>query len=74
MTKEEFKERVSNLINELDEQTKHKSLTLSKQPSETWSEVGRQAWCVGWLEGQINIANRVRTILAEFADWKIVGE
>jgi hypothetical protein len=67
MTKKEFKERVSKLVDEIDEQTKHKNLTLSKQPPETWSEGERHAWCVGWQEGQINIANRVRTLLAEFA-------
>ena len=64
---EQFKERMSKLVTDLDEQTAHKSLTLSKQPPETWSDGERHAWCVGWQEGQINIANRVRAILAGLA-------
>jgi len=66
MEETEFKALVNQLVEAIDERTKHRSLTLVKQPPESWSSAERQSWCVGFQEGQITIANAVRSFVAEF--------
>jgi hypothetical protein len=66
LDEEEYKARVNKLVDAIDERTKGKNLTLVKQPPESWVPSERHAWCVGFQEGQITIANAVRTLLAEF--------
>lgn len=64
---EELRARINALVDALDTRTHHDvRMQHRSQPPASWNDAGKYAWTCGYTEGQTDIANTVRTILATF--------